>query len=234
MALPASISLSPSSSPKFLSKLFGHHLCQVKRSTLLSIRRQTFSKCSMRVSMSQFGEPDKVKMQIGVAKEKFLEAIPDSVKDVPWEKAADILIERLLVLGKELFKWAFILWFSFSSLSDVILSISRNQELMMPIGLLIGCLMADFLKETSQELFHSSEGKGLDRNLIGIGCFFVLLKFAAAYFGTRGKFFLLHAGNGGLMQVLWLWKNLLNGRSKSNEEKPFSVQDSSLAIDERD
>ncbi|KAG6699113.1 hypothetical protein I3843_08G053900 [Carya illinoinensis] len=113
--------------------------------------------CSMKVSMAEFGEPNKVKMQIDVVREKLWEATPDSVKEIPWKKAEKILLERLLLLGQNAFKWALVIFFIFSSLSDVIFSISRNQELIIPCGLFVGCLMTDFLKEITNELFRNSE-----------------------------------------------------------------------------
>jgi hypothetical protein len=130
---------------------------ELRRSLRLCARRQISPTCSMKVSMAEFGEPKKVNMQISILREKLWEAIPDSVKEIPWKKAEKILIERLLFLGQKALKWTLIILFVFSSLSDVIFSISRNQELMIPLGLFVGCLMTDFLKEISRELFRNTE-----------------------------------------------------------------------------
>jgi hypothetical protein len=111
----------------------------------------------MKASMAEFGEPKKVNMQINILREKLWEAVPDSVKEIPWKKAEKTLMERLLFLGQKALKWTLIVLFVFSSLSDVIFSISSNQELMIPLGLFVGCLMTDFLKEISHELFRNSE-----------------------------------------------------------------------------
>lgn len=107
----------------------------------------------MKVTMSEFGEPNKVKIQMGAVKEKLWEAIPNSVKDLEWKKAVDILLGRLLFLGQKAFKWSLIVYLIASFLSDFVFSISRNQELMIPFGLLVGCFIADFLNETSQQVF---------------------------------------------------------------------------------
>lgn len=111
----------------------------------------------MKVSMAEFGEPNKVKMQINIVREKLWEATPDLVKEIPWKKAEKILLERLLFLGQKALKWTLVIFFVFGSLSDVLFSISRNQELIIPCGLFVGCLMTDFLKEISNELFGNSE-----------------------------------------------------------------------------
>ncbi|PON65579.1 hypothetical protein PanWU01x14_115910 [Parasponia andersonii] len=231
MALTASILSPPSSPPKFPNKLFGQQPCQLQRSLVLGTHHQTSSKYALKVSMSQFGGPDKVTMQISDVKEKLEKAIPDSVKEFEWEKAADAVVEQLVSLGQKALKWSIVVLFALGSLSDVIFSISRNQELMMPFGLLFGCLAADFLKETSQQVFPNSHGKGLNWNLVGVGCIFVFIKFVSAFFGLRGKVFLLHVANGGFLQVLWLWKSLVKGRDQNNQDKSLSVGHDSLAVE---
>ena len=69
---------------------------------------------------------------------------------------------------------------------------------------------------------------------MSIGFFFVLVKSVAAYLGIRGKVFLLHVANGGFMQVLWMWKNLLEVKEQSNQEESLLEQDTSVAIDAKD
>ncbi|XP_062099590.1 uncharacterized protein LOC133805423 isoform X2 [Humulus lupulus] len=159
MALPAS-TLFPtySSSPsQFPIKLFGYRSCQVKKSLVLGTRHQTLFKYALKVSMSQFGGPEKVNMQINDVKEKLQKVIPDSVKELELERGADILVQKLLSLGQKALKWSTVVLIALSFLSDVIFTISRNQELVMPFGLLAGCLVADFLKEISIEVFPNSQ-----------------------------------------------------------------------------
>ncbi|XP_041021860.1 uncharacterized protein LOC121263127 isoform X2 [Juglans microcarpa x Juglans regia] len=206
IALPA-FALLPST-PKFRDQP-----CQ-QRCLRLHGHHQLSPTCSMKVSMAEFGEPNKVKMQINVAREKLWEATPDSVKEIPWKKAEKILLERLLLLGQNTLKWTLVIFFIFSSLYDVIFSISRNQELIIPCGLFVGCLMTNFLKEISNELFRNSEEQGLNWQLVGIGCFFVLLKFLSGSLVLPARLFLFHFANGGLMQLLWLWRSLPEEREK--------------------
>ena len=43
---------------------------------------------------------------------------------------------------------------------------------------------------------------------LGVGSIFVFLKFLALFFNVQGRTLLSHIGNGGLMQVLWLAREL--------------------------
>lgn len=111
----------------------------------------------MKVTMAQFCEPNKIREQLNIIKERLWETTPETVKDFPWKKAENLLLERLLFVGHKALKLSLVTVFVISSLSDFLYSISRNQELMVPFGLIVGCLMTDFLKETSQEAFRSPE-----------------------------------------------------------------------------
>lgn len=108
--------------------------------------------------MSQFGgETNKGNMQISFLKEKLWEAIPTSVKDLEWKKAVEILLHRLMFIAQKTLKWSIVMYFIFSSLSDLAFSVSRNQELMIPFGLFTGCLISNILNETSQQVLNHSE-----------------------------------------------------------------------------
>lgn len=110
--------------------------------------------------MSQAGEPNGVNainMQFISVKEKFEKSLPEPVKEIDWNKASNIFLARLISIGLMTMKWSVVALFALSSISDVVFSISRNQELIMPLGLFVGCLGADFFKEVSQELFPSSQ-----------------------------------------------------------------------------
>ncbi|KAL2894906.1 Hydroxyacylglutathione hydrolase [Bienertia sinuspersici] len=158
--------------------------------------------------IAQFGLPEKAKIQLKVVKEKLWKSLPDAVKEFPWKKAEDQVLQQLLDFGQEAFKWSFIAWFFLSFSLDVAVTISKNHEIFMPFGLIAGCLISDFMKETSEELFQQQELRGINRNFLGIACIFVVLKLVAASFAGQSWTFLLHMANGGLMQILWLWKKL--------------------------
>lgn len=216
MASRAFVAL-PSISP-FRIKLSNNRMCQPSNGTTLLPHRRTFPKHSVQVMMAQFGESERLNAQLNAVTERLQEAIPDTVKHFPWKKAETVLLDRVVLLGQKALKWSLITLFVASSLSDVLFAISRNRELIIPIGLFVGCLLTDFLKEVTVELSDDSQlDKGFIQHLTAIGCFFVLLKFTAAFCGLGVRVFLLHVANGGLMQALWLWRNLLHG--SSNEEK---------------
>lgn len=170
--------------------------------------------------MADHNEPNDVKMQIGIMGEKLKEAIPVSVQEFPWKKAEHILVDRLFNLAQEAVKWSLILFFIFSSVSDVVYTFSINRELIIPVALFVGCLVADFLKEISEELFHRSEEKDLKWHFLGMYCIFVFVKFMSTWFATPLRVFLLHVANGGLMQILWLWRNF--GEDAKNKQETSS------------
>lgn len=158
--------------------------------------------------MKQFHVPPKYKMYFTYTKDKLLGFIPDSVKQFPWKEAKGVTQQELLVLGKEALKWSLTAILIFSFASDIIYSISRNKELLIPFGLFVGCLMTNYLNEVFQELSHHDKETGMTWQLLGIYCFFIFVNVISVYFPVGGKVFLLHVANGGLMQVLWLWKSL--------------------------
>ncbi|XP_077220667.1 uncharacterized protein LOC143854534 isoform X2 [Tasmannia lanceolata] len=223
------MTLTVSSNPPFI-KLLKSQRYPLLHGCFLIPRSQSqrFSlTCSMEVPNEKpFRELRKIKTRV----ENFtrvLETFPDSVKEFPWRKAEDTMLQRLLLLGQKALKWSLIALFITSSFLDIVFSISRNRELMIPLGLFIGCTIADFLKETSQELFQGRKEEGL---LIGVGSFFVLVKFISLYFSIQGRAFLSHVGNGGLMQVLWLAKKLQEAHADENEKRAqFSHPDASVA-----
>lgn len=208
--LPSTITTPTIQVKAFRAAPFQHQTCKL---TCAAHRNVSYNPSTRKV-IAQFRIPDKAKMQMKVVKEQLWKSLPDSIKDFPWKKAEDQVLQQLLFLGLEAFKWSFIAWFFLSFLSDVIVTISRNQELVMPFGLFAGCLMSDFMKETSEELFQQQEVKGINLNFLGTACVFVVLKLIATSFASRSWIFLLHVANGGLMQILWLWKRLQDDNVK--------------------
>ncbi|XP_010530405.1 PREDICTED: uncharacterized protein LOC104806984 [Tarenaya hassleriana] len=175
---------------------------------------------------SMGGSPRKYVELIGIS-ETVQEDVLKSLRDFPWRKAETLLMQRLMSLGRTLLKWSFVAWFVISSVSDVLTSIAISQELMVPLGLLIGCLVCELLKETASVMLPDSEEKGLYFQFFGISCFFVIIKFVSAIFGSRTRMFLLHFGNGGVLQLLWLFSGMLWRRSSCTTEQNRSPEDAS-------
>ncbi|KAL0432614.1 UNVERIFIED_CONTAM: hypothetical protein Slati_2595700 [Sesamum latifolium] len=162
---------------------------QVRRlhsSFLINVRKQHVPvMCSAKVPwMEHFHKPTKLIVFLNYTKDKLWEFVPGSVKQFPWKKAESIALHELLIVGKEALKWCLLAFLAFSCLSDFFYSISRNKELLIPFGLFVGCLITNYFDKISQEFLH-------DHKVI-----------------SGGNDFLLHVANGGLMQVLWNWKNL--------------------------
>ncbi|KAK4745652.1 hypothetical protein SAY87_011964 [Trapa incisa] len=185
-------------------------------------------RCSLKATMVQFGEPEKLKVQLDVVKERLLESVPDSVKHFPWKEAEDKLRHRFILLGGKVLKWLIVTLFALSSISDFVFAVAMNKELMVPLGLLIGFSAANLFREILLEFSGNSEVGGYDdvRHLTTIGCIFLLVKLASLCLALRTRVFLLHVANGGLMQVLWLWRN--SSISTTDEEKS-SVQEDAQA-----
>ncbi|XP_039055331.1 uncharacterized protein LOC120198001 isoform X2 [Hibiscus syriacus] len=188
-------------------------------------RRRVSTTRQMKITMALFGNPNKIKEQLVIIRDKLWENSPNSVKSFPWKKAENLLLDKLIIAGQKALKFFLVTFIVISCLSDFMFSISRNQELIIPFGLIVGLLMSYFLKETSQEAFRSFQGKDLEFKwqLLAMGGLFVVFKFVSAFFVIRTKVFLLHVANGGLMQVLWLWKSFEAG----NGDDLFSMKDGS-------
>lgn len=141
--------------------LFNSLPCQLHGPLIgqVSIRRISAFNPVKSSRMEHFNDPAKFKMHIDYAMKKLRELIPDSVQHFPWAKAESTAMGQLLMLGQEAFKWSLTAFFILSFVSDIINSISRNKELFIPFGLFCGCVVADFLKETSHEYFHYSQVK---------------------------------------------------------------------------
>ncbi|GFY85986.1 hypothetical protein Acr_04g0007240 [Actinidia rufa] len=140
-------------------QIFKGHRCQLRSGLAICARNHPTSRTySARIpTIAQFRELPKVMTHINNIREKLRDIIPRSVKDFPLKKPEDILLRQLLLVGKEALKWSLLALFVFSSVSDVIYCISKNKELMIPFGLFVGYGVTNFLMETSQELFPTTE-----------------------------------------------------------------------------
>ncbi|THU58616.1 hypothetical protein C4D60_Mb03t16240 [Musa balbisiana] len=186
-------------------RTFDHH--GFYPSSKYHLRRQPIRHSIMKLQAAgKFAEPNKATSYFKDLADRIWEASPKLLKEFPWEEAKDMVVRQLFFLGKKALRWSFIVLYAISFLSDISLAISRDRELLVPIGLFVGVALADFIKESLQEFLKSRIEDG-DPNtyLLGIGSFFV---FVSLCFKLQGKVLLSHIGNGGLMQVLWLARKL--------------------------
>lgn len=132
---------------------------QLRSSYLINFHRKRVSvTCSVKFpGMEYFDEPNNLVSVLNYSREKLQTFIPGSVKQFPWKKAKSLAQNGLLVLGKETLKWSLLGYFAFNCLSDIIYSISRNRELVIPLGLFVGVLMTKFLDEISRELLSDDK-----------------------------------------------------------------------------
>ncbi|KAL8487741.1 hypothetical protein ACS0TY_023717 [Phlomoides rotata] len=218
MVFSAASALDPPTLTVASSKSRTHHLINFHR-------KHVSVTCSVKYpGMEYFNEQTNLMSLLNHTKVKLWTFVPGSVKQFPWKKAESVAQHKLLVLGKETLKWSLLGCFAFNCLSDIVYSISRNRELLIPLGLFVGILMTKFMDEISQELLSDHKG-GCIKGLLGMSVFFVLLKVISAFFFGVNDF-LFHVANGGLIQALWNWKEFM----KSDAEKS-SWDDVSVDVD---
>lgn len=115
--------------------------------------------------MEHFNQPTKLIALLNYTKEKLWKSVPGSVKSFPWKKAESVALHELLILGNETLKWSLLVCFAFSWLSDILYSISRNKELVIPFGLFVGTIMAKYIDEITQE-FRPDQKVKIDYTLL--------------------------------------------------------------------
>lgn len=108
--------------------------------------------CSVKFpGMQHFSDSTKLIAFLNNTKDRLWEFAPVSVKQFPWKKAERVALHELQSLGKETLKWSVLAYFAFSCPSDILYSMSRNKELVIPLGLFVGCMMTNLFYEISQE-----------------------------------------------------------------------------------
>ncbi|KAG0494753.1 hypothetical protein HPP92_005747 [Vanilla planifolia] len=161
--------------------------------------------CSLKASAGAFfADQTKFSENFHNITRQFLEMSPDSLKDISWKKAKMTVKESLISLGYDVVKWFLVTVLVVSFISDVFLAVSANREMLVPLGLFIGVMMADFLKESSHQFFENTEQRGNDIQKWGLGLLFVSIRFVFISFRIRGWMLLSHISNGALMQIIWL------------------------------
>lgn len=84
------------------------------------------------------------------------------------------------------------------------------------------CLIFFWFRFVVVQRQGQGQGQDQERQLLSISCFFVLVKFVSACFAVKQRVFLLHVGNGGLLQALWPVMQVIEN-DKSSEENSNST-----------
>ncbi|XP_031494067.1 uncharacterized protein LOC116260113 [Nymphaea colorata] len=180
------------------------------------------SPCSVKVSTTeQFGESSKAKCDTRKSSMNLLELLFEPVKDFHWKKAGTALRQSANSFGLKTLKWSLVIFFVISFVSDISVSILRNRELIIPVGLFIGCMLAEFLKEMSSELVKIKQVAQEGDNpwqLAFLAGFFLVVRLC-----FQGNLFLSHICNGGLMQILWWGKKLQVVNAEEGQHSNASV-----------
>ncbi|KAK3030216.1 LOW QUALITY PROTEIN: hypothetical protein RJ639_038339 [Escallonia herrerae] len=104
----------------------------------------------------------------------------------------------MLCLGQEALKWSLVVLLIFSSVSDFVYPKQRAANSFWSLCWLH---VYNLLKETFQDLYPTSKERCLSWHLVGMGCFFILVRVHGAYVTAGARVFLWYAANGGLMQI---------------------------------
>lgn len=115
------------------------------------------TRCVRLPTRAQLFDPSQINLHMNNIRERLWHVTPNPIKEFPWKKAETIALKQFILTAKEALKWALVAVLIFGSISDVLFSISINKELLIPFGLIVGCTIANFLKEISRELFPNSE-----------------------------------------------------------------------------
>ncbi|KAL1817667.1 hypothetical protein ACET3Z_020241 [Daucus carota] len=215
--------------PTFSMELLNSKSCP-RSHRLINVTRSpnSVTRCVRLPTRAQLNDPSGINLHMNNIKDRLWYVIPNPVKEFPWKKAESIALKQFLITAKEALKWSLVAVLIFGSISDVLFSISMNKELLIPFGLFVGCVIANFLKEISRELFPNPEEGNLSWNLLAVSCLFVMVKVLANYFTQGRQVFISHVVNGVLMQILLPWGS--SQEVNRDDEKNSSVNEVSATM----
>ncbi|OAY63647.1 hypothetical protein ACMD2_16018 [Ananas comosus] len=194
-----------------------------------SYSKRRSSKSFVKLQAAEhFGDPKYITNYVDNLSKRLVSTLPEPIKVFPWKEAKNKVLEQLLVVGEKALKWSLIVLFVVSAALDLYLAISRDRELLIPLGLFVGIALADFLTESLHALFQKTTQDGESpRHLVSIGSFFALVKIISLSLKLPGRVLLSHVGNGGLMQVLWSANKM---RKNDNFEESNGVSEPSSEL----
>ena len=120
-----------------------------------------FNRCCVRAQAADHSrERNNLSPHLHNLSDALWKTLPEPVKEFPWKEAETVIAHRLFMLGSRVLKSFLLVGFVLSFASDLIFSFLRGRELIVPLGLTIGVVMADFLSETAKEFFQIPEQVG--------------------------------------------------------------------------
>ncbi|MBA0743060.1 hypothetical protein Gotur_013259 [Gossypium turneri] len=183
------------------------------------------SICSaINMATGESGDPEKVNFDnIKEKARRLWDSSPQPVKRFPWNRALENFVQLTLDLTLAVVKYLSVPVLAVSSLSEMSYCAHQRKLTIIPVPLLLGFVLAGFLKETALELSPLLKDAEVPWHLIAIAIFFTLIKLPGPYYPYWGRIFIPHIANGALFRTLWfmfLWYR----RSKiSGAELPNSL-----------
>ncbi|MCO5571200.1 hypothetical protein L7F22_024934 [Adiantum nelumboides] len=135
------------------------------------------------------------------------------IDSYPWAKLATSLMHHAANAVWFLGKWVVSPALIFLALRDGILAVATENELWIPLGLLVGTLFTGILNETFSILGFDFQHNVLPWHLLEFGLFFVIMRVGASKIAPFWfRVFLYHFSIGGLWQTIrfcldWKAKN---------------------------
>lgn len=131
-----------------------------------------------------------------------LQVVPAPLQTFPWAKACTRLAERVEDLLWNIGKWVGLPLLVVMTFTEIVFTILSGKELLMPVGLLVGTVLAGILKETAVLLGNGLQDGSIPWHLLGIGVFFTVFKIVAFMCNNWACVLLLHFASGGLWQTI--------------------------------
>ncbi|KAG0582243.1 hypothetical protein KC19_3G045400 [Ceratodon purpureus] len=131
----------------------------------------------------------------------------EPIRAFPWAKVGNVLLRRIQEQFWTVGKWLVIPVLALSVLSELSYTLVQEKVLIVPIGMVCGIVFAGIMKETALELSPSIEEGKIPWHLVALGLLLVAFKFIAPYLPIWGRISVPHFANGGLWQVIVLFKD---------------------------
>lgn len=129
-----------------------------------------------------------------------------AVRTFPWEKVYGRFSQRVLSLVWITTKWLAIPVLVLSAVSELLYTLSAGKEIFIPLGLLIGVMLAKIVGNASLDILKELQDVRSAWPLVVLGMFFVLLKLPGPYYPSWAAVFFPHVANAGLVQTAFLFR----------------------------